>query len=90
MCVYISHNKNRLLLPIDEYRVSVERSCTGHGRSSHGDYLLRVYGNMIKLFTPSGVIPTKFSVMIKDVFKIRSDLKVQKFVTLSIKNAATR
>ena len=89
--MFISHNKNRLSLPIDEYRVTVERSCTGS--SSHGDYLLRVYDDMIKLFTPSGVIPTKFSVMIKDIFDIRfqmSDLRVQKFVTLSIKNAATR
>ena len=65
----------------------MERSCTGS--TLYGDYLLRVYDDVIKLFTPNGVIPTKFSLLIKDIYEIKYrmyDSTPQKFVTLSVKS----
>jgi len=76
---------------IDKYRVKVERSCTG--KSPYGEYLLIVYDDVIKLFTPNGVIPTKFSLLIKDVYEIKYqiyDSTLHKFVILSVKSAVTK
>ncbi|XP_065911968.1 uncharacterized protein [Dysidea avara] len=73
-----------------QYRVKVEQSCTG-STPYNGDYLLKVYDDMIKLFTPNGIIHTKFSFLIKDIYEIKYQISdtMQKFVTLSVKSVLT-
>ena len=78
------------ILFLDQYRVKVEQSCTG-STPYNGDYLLKVYDDMIKLFTPNGIIHTKFSFLIKDIYEIKYQISdtMQKFVTLSVKSVLT-
>ena len=79
-----------LIMILDEYRVKVERNYEGN--MSYGNYLLKVYNEEIRLFTPNGLIPTKFRCPIKDIHKAKyySIGPHQCCVTISIKNAHTR
>ena len=73
----------------DDYRVKVQK--TYKGDMSYGDYLFRVYNKEIRLFTPNGLIPTKFKCVIKDIYKVRhhSFGELRDCVTISIKNTQT-
>jgi len=58
----------------------------------YGNYLLKVFNKEIRLFTPNGIIPTKFRCSIKDIHKAKSQPfgPMECYLTLSIKNAQTK
>jgi len=87
--MYIHNSLRNVILFIDQYRVKVEQGCTDQGSTPYGEYLLRVYDDVIKLFTPNGLLYTKFSCLIKDICEVKyqmCDRTMQRFVTLSVKS----
>ena len=75
---------------LDEYRVKVEKNYEGN--KSFGNYLLRVYNEEIRLFTPNGLISTKFRCPIADIHKVKYNSfgSQECCVTISIKNNQTK
>ena len=74
----------------DEYRVKVQKNYEKN--ASYGDYLLKVYNEEIRLFTPNGLIPTKFRCSIKEIHRVKyHSVGPQEFyATISIKNILTK
>ena len=76
---------------LDEYRVRVQKNYKGD--MSFGNYLLKVYNEEIKLYTPNGMISTKFKLSMKDIHKVKYHAiglqECTTCVTISIKNSQT-
>ena len=74
----------------DKYRVQVKKYYKED--VPHGDYLLKVYNKEIRLFTPDGLIPTKFRCSIEEIHRVKChSVGPQEFhVIISIKNALTK
>ena len=74
----------------DEYRVKVLKK---YGKDvPYGDYLLKVYNEEIRLFTPNGLISTKFRCSIEEIDRVKYHLvgPQECHVTISIKNTLTK
>ena len=87
---YIASFQWILIIISDEYRVKVLKNYQGD--MSYGSYLLKVYNDEIKLFTPNGLIPTKFKCVLGDIFRVKHHIfgELHDCVTISIKNAVTK